>query len=313
VNKVRMPALKATVIQRLMSGALWTSFSNGWDTLTVLSYLAMRAKHPSSHVEDLVEFAESEFIGFVEGDDGISLDVGITEELMRRTGFEDTRGKLLLQLDRREHFGKANFCGITCDPDTLTITTSPLRAISTFSLLRSSYFCAKRTVQHGLIRAKALSYLYLFRDCPVVGPLAHWAVQRTRAIQHRTTNDAGWKMMFAETALRSKAWMKTPNIVEGTRLVVESEFAFPIADQLRVEAALQGPQPVVHVRHLVSDDLYHITHNALTRTSCPVIPEPVSKILYDGFLKGTRKQPAKLKAPYHPINFDAEAFGYTLG
>lgn len=176
MNVMEFKSIIAIIETRLMSGAMWTSSSNGVLNFLIMSYLTMRSKYPNMDPVSLAKRVDREFVGVFEGDDGLTLNSKIDMKIIEELGID-------LKLTRSRAFYEAHFCGITCpmpDPNYDTsIVTDPIEVIRKFFFLPSRYKCsAKRRAQ--LLRAKAMSYLYLYQDVPVIGELCHKVCEITR-------------------------------------------------------------------------------------------------------------------------------------
>jgi hypothetical protein len=227
-NVCKFSTLTATIDQRLMSGALWTSSANGVLNLLIMSFIFAK----SSGAADLQKKAD-EFKGLFEGDDGIFEAFDADYSLIERLG-------LKLDIQKHEDFSTANFCGVCCDPIALCNTTDPIKMLRNFFLLPKAYNGASDKVKWAYLRAKSLSYKYLYNDCPIVGPLAHRICELTRGydIERYCAELDSHKRHLAYQAMRDKVWLDVPKVKEETRQVVEKAFRVPKEVQLAIEDAI---------------------------------------------------------------------------
>jgi len=232
VNVCSFDELHVEVRDRLMSGVVWTSLQNSFLNFCLMSYLAMltRFDEPSEHIAEI----DDVFFGLIEGDDGICLDVGQSIEPAQRLG-------CLLSFDRQENFGMAKFCGVTCDPLERIVVINPLKVLRTFFVLEGRYESARENTHLRLLRAKALSYLYLFRDCPVVGPLAYKVCQLTSGFDVRAISSGSYGVMsYLVEAQKAKPWLKDPVVTPNSRLVVERKYGLDVGQQIYLEQRISA-------------------------------------------------------------------------
>jgi len=233
VNHTRFSTVECEVDQRLMSGVAWTSASNGVLNLLIMSYLSMKTLHPEYTPLQLALAAATEFRGRVEGDDGICLDVGVSQELIDSLG-------LKLKFDCVRHFAQASFCGIVADPLSLTVVTDPLKVIANFFVLEAKAKTYKTGNQMALLRAKALSYAVSYTDCPIIGELAHKVLELTRSITvQQRHSESSWKSDLLTQAMKEKVWLRKPHVPDSSRVVVQDRFGIPISRQIEIEAGIR--------------------------------------------------------------------------
>jgi hypothetical protein len=274
-NKMKFSTLTATVDQRLMSGALWTSSSNGLLNLLVLSYLNMRTMLPNANPEELVERLDEFFVGLVEGDDGICRFNNVDPTLIKKLGLE-------LKFKKADYFGDASFCGIVCDPVELVVLTNPLKILRNFFVLPSKFAFTDRNTCLAMLRAKALSYKFNYNDNPIVGELCHRVCELTATHSvgcKMVTNELGsWYNNYVNTALEQKIWKTKPCVTQTSRLIIEKKFGISILEQHRIEEILRGGNGTFEMNlrhHMNQDDL----RNALEYVSTllePALPVPAS-------------------------------------
>jgi hypothetical protein len=225
-NTCKFGTITAKVDQRLMSGALWTSSSNGVLNLLIMSYIY--AKSMGGDVETGLKFK-----GLFEGDDGIFESFNADRSLIEEMG-------LKLDFDRHENFSTASFCGVCCVPGKNVNTTDPKKVLRNFFVLPKQYNGAKDSTKWMLLRAKALSYKYLYNDCPIVGPLVDRVCDLTRSynVSSQRAELDWYKRQVFDRACESKVWLQRPQILEETRDVVSKSFGIDRYTQIQIEDAI---------------------------------------------------------------------------
>jgi hypothetical protein len=162
-----------------------------------------------------------EFNGVFEGDDGIvqgHADLSIAKRL-----------GLKLKFEQHNDFTTASFCGIIKLPDEDTIFTDPVKVLSDFFVLESSFGYQNLKQSKTRLRAKALSYYYQYSNCPVIGPLAFAVLQHTRGFAV-TVSDVGdyYKRELLREALDANNtkpfYHSPPNVSDRARSFVEQEY-----------------------------------------------------------------------------------------
>lgn len=228
-NECSFKHVHASVDERLMSGALWTSSANGMLNLLLCSYLSARAVNPLAGPDQLAAWAVTDFKGFCEGDDGICLDVGQDELLAQRLG-------LRLKWEHAPDYSKAGFCGIVCQRGKHGVLKDPISVIRKFFTLEAKTDQMRPTKQSGLMRAKALSYKYTFGNCPVIGHMCDWVLRITKGvtIDIKAVRDVYERDRILE-ALEAKAWREATVIDIESRELVESRFGMTIEQQVQLE------------------------------------------------------------------------------
>lgn len=269
-NIMNFSKLVATIPQRLMSGAMWTSSANGVLNLLLMSYTILRSVDSTSSPEQLAKTMPENFIGRVEGDDGIfacdCLNMKIIEEL-----------GLLLKPELHEKFTDAKFCGIICDEENHRVVTDPRRFLQKFCLCPANYVDSKETKLMSLLRAKALSYACNFNDCPIIGEVCHKVLDITRSydIQPVLSEMDGLKRSYIQTSLTEKIWLKKPVISSSSRLVVEKRFGISVSMQMDIEARVHVSNGLCLLSGELLTPLEATSHGIETISTCKefVIPQ----------------------------------------
>jgi len=263
-NLTVMSCLRARVDQRLMSGSLWTSSANGMLNLLIMNYLVCRTMQPHMPAELLATVTDQYFQGFVEGDDGICRDVGVSQDLIDGLG-------LKLEFERKNHFSDASFCGIVCDPSELIIVTDVLKVIRNFFVLPIEY-SDSTSRQLAMLRAKAMSYSYLYKNCPVIGWLAYHVCFLTRGIDIApVSTELNWmQKLTLPLAQEYRTYLTLPNISLASRHVVERRFGFSVSEQIEFETKFcqsDGNICFDLSRFMNADDVWHGWTHVFTRTN----------------------------------------------
>jgi len=237
VNRSVFKLLTASIPECLMSGAMWTSSANGILNLCIMGYLAAKTKVPHGTTDELVRWFTSSFNGFVEGDDGICEDVGIQDELIEKLGVD-------LSFDRHDNFCQANFCGITCPFEDGSIICDPISVLRKFFLIPPKYMRSRDSVIHGLVRAKAMSYITLYRDCPIIGELAHRVLFLTKRYcpNFALTNEHSVKHTHGPVDV-----FTPPNVELSTRILMSDKFGITVERQEEIEREIRRSGPVFEI------------------------------------------------------------------
>lgn len=228
-NVITFPCTTAEIDQRLMSGAMWTSSANGVLNLMIMSYLSLRTIHDC----DGAPLAEkwSDFVGYVEGDDGVFATNGpIKEEDIKRLGCK-------LKIRSCSDIATAGFCSNYFDMTNLSTVRDPVKVLTTFPVLPKDCVKAKRSTVLGMLRAKAMSLKYQCPNAPIAGPLADAVLRITRGHDTRAARnkmDAHAREIF-DQARKKKLWLNPAQVQPESRELVERMFGVAAADQMNIE------------------------------------------------------------------------------
>lgn len=209
---------------------MWTSSLNSALNLLLLSYLVLKTKNPHLDGKALAtKFPE--FNGFVEGDDGIAEAADIDGSLVAGLGIK-------LKLERHPNYTSASFCGIVKPiPRLDVIVTDPKKVITDFFWLSGQDYARKPAYHMGLIRAKALSLYYQYRNVPCIGPLCFAALKRTRSFQPVFSDDFWSERIRVEVAKAGKFYHVPP--FEGLSEVDVSEIRLSVETLYKLEPEWQ--------------------------------------------------------------------------
>lgn len=282
--------ITVAIKQRLMSGALWTSSANGVLNLLIMAFLNARSVS-DAEPEELARNIDAYFRGLVEGDDGICEKRGVKVELIRKLGLD-------LKFEEHDNFGHANFCGITCALDSRVILTDPIAVLRKFFVLPPKYMEADSSVQAELMRSKAISYLYLYHDCPIIGWLAYRVCELTRGRGVICLEKhAHEKWILRNCDLTSgKPWLVPPRVSMSARQHMEAVFGVTVSKQLELEAQIRTSGPVFRLdlwEFLTTSDLDFAEAHLVYDPSDRLLPTPevnsyVASVKMKGFGKPFR-------------------------
>jgi len=247
-NYIEFKTVTAQLKQRLMSGSMWTSSANGMLNLTIMAFIATELLHHDVPDDELHKYVDDSFVGFVEGDDGICLRRGSSEQVAKIV----SKLGIVLKFDGLEEgkfktYNEMSFCGvITPDSETLPdgtkreprIVTDPIKVLRNFFVLDAKYAGSKK-MQMAIIRAKAMSYKFLYGDCPIVGALAWKTLQITRSYSIDPARDYINKeyRCYAHD-LERELWTVKPVVSLESRLMIENMFGVSVDQQLDIERAI---------------------------------------------------------------------------
>lgn len=228
-NQMRFSKINVEADEVLMSGALWTSSSNAVLNLLMNSYMAATA----SGLRDPVEMAKwtcEEFKGLFEGDDGLTKDYGMDAAIAERLG-------VTLEWKRSENFSKAGFCSIVCHPELDLVVREPQKVLRNFFFLDARYMSLRESKKLGLLRAKAMSLLYLCPEAPVISPLCHKVLELTKSINldYALAESDVYHRDFLNVAIAAKPWQVRRPITDEARQLCADAYNITAEEQLEIE------------------------------------------------------------------------------
>jgi hypothetical protein len=224
-NRCRFKHFNLTLEATRMSGEMCTSLGNGFSNLMFFLF--------ACHKEGIA------CTGVVEGDDGLFACSPKTPEI---STFEKLG--LTIKLENHDRLETASFCGIIFDKVDQINVTDPLEVCNTFGWSKSVDVGLTRIRKLELIRAKALSFAYQYRGCPIVQSLAHAALRGTKHIDLRRylEHSRSINMWEREQLLEAIEKCKANNmedlkmeVPQNTRLLVQDKFGISTEDQLIIE------------------------------------------------------------------------------
>lgn len=209
----------AEMPQRLMSGALWTSFQNSFLNLMCLKYLRYRCVRNQKF-----DFNSDDTM--VEGDDGIFRYFRIREKYVTRLG-------LKLKIEAASHYSRASFCGRVVTES--ACVCDPIKTIIKLCWHEARFGQVKDSTMRSLIKAKAMSYLDMYNGSPVVTKLCAKLVNELRNIDERVAIKH-LRDDFHRYDIDKEMIVKEPTIVE--RNLVRDMFGMSIMSQIQCEQAI---------------------------------------------------------------------------
>lgn len=276
INRLKARKVWAKLEQRMMSGVLWTSSGNGVLNLAFMMFLAYY--DPNVSVAQIVDRAVTEFRGLVEGDDGICLD---TQNPNRKDAIEGLG--IDLDLVEHSHFGKAGFCGVICDPESLTVVRNPVKVLRDFFVLPIKYQHSSSSTIKALLRAKALSGKYIAGNCPVIGSLYDWVLAETRSIDVRGCSsylDTYHRGQCLD-AIKTKVWQEKSTPSDTAYQMVEDNYGVSVIQQKDMEQRFKGKFPDLPCMNLFSYSQikYGIMHYVVDPRDFGYTRDPPAEIL----------------------------------
>ncbi len=273
---IKFKHITTWVCERLMSGAMWTSSANGVLNLLLMSYMSA----VSAGASDIVDFALTKFKGLFEGDDGLCCDYGISPGLINEMG-------LVLKFKKVGFYGDASFCGVVCEPTENKVVTDPVKVLAKLPVLDRDLLHSKSSKQLCHVRAKAMSYMANYRDCPVVGPLCYKLCELTRGYSPSLTRSETSYFNSFELAKRENAHRVKPRISDASRFVVAKHFGVPVDLQLEWEESISRMHGVLEIDLSLFSNPDRV-RNALTlgHPYGPCPPHPVAVAALRGEIRG---------------------------
>lgn len=292
-NYIKFTGIDVEVDQTLMSGALWTSSSNGFLNLLLNSYMAARTRVGLS-ISDMITYVRSEFRGLFEGDDGLVEDVGISPDLPGLLG-------LNLEITPHSHCSTAGFCSLYFSIESDQIIREPFEFMRKFCSMPAKYHSLSHPKKMSLMRVKTKSHLDTLSACPVIGEFLANVDKFT----------APYDMSYGISQLDSYEYEKFRwcanrlkrggDAVEvSSRVAMERQFGIRVELQLCLEAQIRAtrgsPTFVLDVRPCL-DDLYYVQNfysNTLEWVAPPLrFPKPViERVMERGELGRHRMRPS---------------------
>lgn len=286
-NRILFDDIRCEVLEKLMSGALWTSSANGVLNLCIMSYLSTQCLHPELPGAQLAELALSGFVGLVEGDDGICPARPFDKKVIKEMG-------LYLDMQEFPNYGAGTFCGITCEPGTNNLVTDPLKFLLNFCVLPPKYARANEVTKQSLLRAKALSYKYVFGNAPVVGRVCDVVLERTRALcpYGALADVPGWKRDWVHAAVSEKVWLSKSSTSDAMFELASRTYKISMARLCDLDASIDARLRFMYSDLLSNDNIRHaLVHMwgvpAIKAYSSPLI----DRILREGCLKPEIRAP----------------------
>jgi hypothetical protein len=214
-----------------MSGEMNTSLGNGLSNWLIMKYVAYRSKIKIKCV--------------IEGDDGL---ISIPTSSNLKMKYFEKLG-LVIKFDVYDDIQQTSFCGLTFDMLNNSIITEPIGAMIKFFWLNGRYIQASDLKLDILMRAKSLSYLYSYSQCPILRELAEYGMRMTNHISTKQIEEVYSTKnfdLYTREKMTEALLAKVPekNILPTTRLIMEKKFGISISDQLLIEEKLASKNDV---------------------------------------------------------------------
>ena len=242
VNVCRFKRFNMMIEATRMSGEMTTSLGNGF-----ANYVLMR---------HMCRMTDSKIVGVVEGDDSLCVISGVipTKEDFASIG-------LNIKLDEHVFFNEASFCGLIFDRQDLINVSDPADILLNFGWCGKQYVDCKNLRLLELLRAKSMSFAYMYRGCPIVQALAHYGMRMTRNIKIESLlerkgaySDVWQRERLLEAMLpESIKTQLDPPI--NTRMLVQSKFGIPVPTQILIEEYLNNKTDLSPLDHPLIDSL----------------------------------------------------------
>lgn len=161
INRLAFKHFILELVATRMSGEMCTSLGNSFCNLMAALFI-------------LAECGTRNAVGVVEGDDGL---FRVDKRVPTIQDFADLG--LNIKIELHDDVATASFCGLIFDRDDLANVTDPREVLASFGWTSAKYLRASDRTHKMLLRAKALSLLYQYPGCPILQPLALWAMRHT--------------------------------------------------------------------------------------------------------------------------------------
>lgn len=251
-NHCSFKNVSVQVRQRLMSGVVWTSLANSLLNWLVMSFIFLSKKHPN---EECLSDYYQEFVGLIEGDDGIVLDIGQDESIASALG-------MILKFERYPSYEFADFCGIICTSQSNEVLPDPMKVLRNFFVLDGKYADAKDRKHETLLRAKAMSFKYLYGNAPIVGSLCDWILDETKPLNVMSvTETERWSPYssygYVKEGIKDKVWRKRAQVTCEARQLCSKCFKITPEEQICIENDIKSGSGCVRpvLRHKYRPDL----------------------------------------------------------
>jgi len=208
---------------------------------------------PSGDIDKMVEHTMTKFKAFFEGDDGVTAMDGFDKNVVQELGLNLKPDPIV---GKHISYKDASFCGIIVGDGEKVYARNPWKTIMDFFTLDFKYAGSKESVHKGLLRAKALSLLTVFRGNPVTQQLCESVLDMTRGMDvRRFQSDFNfWKRASIDLSSSiKKPWLLVAEVSPRTRELVNRHFHMDPSVQLHVENAIRdwhaGRTPCIFVHH----------------------------------------------------------------
>lgn len=209
---------------RRMSGEMTTSLGNGFTNLMMIYFMA--------HSQG-IDWHEVKAI--IEGDDSLFQHPRLKpdEDYYSKMGFS-------IKLETHDSVSTASFCGLIFDPVARANLADPMKMIARFGWGPAKYAASKRSLQSGLVLAKALSFACQYPGCPIIYPFAKRFIQlltvsKSTQVHVPLEHLDSYQRSVVERAFEKKVWMHDVPIHENSRALMAQKFGIPESIQKALE------------------------------------------------------------------------------
>lgn len=224
-NTCKFKHFTLSVVGKRMSGEMDTSLANGFSNLMWLYYAC------DHHGIDY----KTKVRAVIEGDDAACRIEGVIPDSF----FTDFG--TIVKIEKFKEVEKASFCGMVFDRDEQANVTDPICALVEFGWTTRTYFSAKKNTLNAIMRCKALSMAYQYRNCPLLAPFAYRLLKLTagfsieKVMNSRSFTDSyNYEILLQAIAYAEKNGL-VPRVGYKTRMLVEDVYGITIEDQLAIE------------------------------------------------------------------------------
>lgn len=191
----------------------------------------------------------------LEGDDnmtGSHLPIKASAEQYAKLG-------LISKLEFPTNPFEASFCGMIFSEEDDCIITDPYKVLDSIGWIPDRYVNARDNKLLSLYRARALSYLYQYRGCPIIDSLCRWILKRTEHVL------PDWNILdFYKDELIPRDIRNIPfvPITINRRILVEKIFTITVEVQYKYENWFDANPCFGDIPNFIEGprDDYHITH-----------------------------------------------------
>lgn len=231
INICRFKSVSVKILERLMSGAFWTSSSNTLVNLLILLFLYVESVYPHLTAEEQVAHAD-ELPVKVEGDDGLSQKFPLDESLIDKMG-------LMLKLESYPSFAPASFCGIKTDLSSMQNLTDPRKVYAELGIYDGWWRNASDRLLKEMLRCRGLSILACYPACPIVTELGLYAVRVTAGIDdQRALRHASLYQKEKHLPMWARQ-ITSCEISLSTRTAFAEFYGISVEEQLKFEDAVR--------------------------------------------------------------------------
>lgn len=228
-NYLVFRAFLVSLIAKRYSGEMDTSNSNGLFNFLLVMFMSYKSGEFSF---TKTGYDRPMLYPTIEGDDSLIPHFkNLDHSILLRLG-------AVAKLETFNNAFEASFCGMIFNPDNFQMITDPIRIITKFGFASDRYLTANFKTKRALVRAKSLSLLYTYPNCPIITVMCKRYVYLTRFVAIKELTKALKSLEWQATVLPDlsvKWWLKPHCIELTTRLLMESKFNIPVDLQFYLE------------------------------------------------------------------------------